>query len=85
MFNNFLNIIELCTHISTIRIDLRVLVYNKHHTVTVPLFFVNAGHSRVVDLLLRSRAKIDVVNKIGKTAAQLGGFVGLFWISLLII
>ena len=39
----------------------------------------------MVDLLLRSGAKIDVVNKIGKTAAQLGGFVGLFWISLLII
>ncbi len=34
------------------------------------------GHPIIVDLLLRNGAKIDSVNKIGRTAAQLGGFVG---------
>ena len=36
------------------------------------------GRSEVVDLLLRNGARSDAVNKIGKTAAQLGGFVGRY-------
>ena len=38
--------------------------------------YVFTGHPKIVDLLLRSGAKVDIVNSVGRTAAQLGGFVG---------
>lgn len=41
------------------------------------MFATISGHEDVVQLLLDHGARPDVVNKINRTAAQMGGFVGI--------
>ena len=41
------------------------------------MFATIAGHTQIVRLFLNHGAKTDTVNRVNRTAAQMGGFVGI--------
>ena len=42
------------------------------------MMFSVSGHPRVVQLLLENGARTSMQNRVNKTAAQMGAFVGRF-------